>query len=105
MQRDTIQYCGRYEYRDAAALELALGQAREALDDDETGETHGWLRVFVCRGNRLMVNVSAPASAEHRFAAANLFLVLAQGAVDGSVEAIHHARAIDRYVAGLDHED
>ena len=102
---DAIQYCGRYEYRDAAGLELALAQARETLDDDEVGEVFGWLRFFVCRGTQLTVNVSAPATAEHRFAAANLFLVLAQGAVDGSVEATHNHRAIDRYVASLGLED
>jgi hypothetical protein len=50
------------------------------------------------------VNLTVPANAEHRFVAANMFLALARGAVDGSVEALQGARGIDRFVAGVEDE-
>jgi hypothetical protein len=102
MQQDRIHYRGCYEYADSATLERTLARARAEIDEDELVEALAWLRFFVCRGNRLTVNVALPASSEHRFAAANLFLVLAHGAIDGSVQAITSCRAVDEFVAGGD---
>lgn len=94
-----MQYRGRYEYSDGAALERALASARAALEDEDVPDADAWLRFFVCRGRSLTVNLEMPATAEHRFAAANLFLSLAQGAVDGNVEALDGPQLIDCFVA------
>lgn len=104
MSGPCIQYQGRYEYIDSCALEQALAVARAELDDEELAETGTWLRFFVTHGKQLTVNLTVPANAEHRFVAANMFLALARGAVDGSVEALQGARGIDRFVAGVEDE-
>lgn len=102
MSRPCIQYRGRYEYTDSVALEHALAFARAELDDEELAEVGTWLRFFVCKGTQLTVNLTVPATAEHRFIAANMFLVLARGAIDGSVEALQGAQGLDRFVAGVE---
>lgn len=100
MQFDHIQYRGRYEYSDSQSLERALRSARATLDDEEVAEIEVWLRFFVSRGTSLIVNLTVPDCSEHRFAAANVFLVLAHGATDGSVEAVQGARRLDVFDGG-----
>ncbi len=102
MQAGCVQYRGRYDYADGKALERALAVAKAELDEEDLAEARVWMRVFVSRGTSLQVNVSVPASAEHRFAAANLFLVLAHGAIDGSVQAVEGGREVDEFPAGAD---
>lgn len=102
MQSDHIQYRGRYEYADRLALEHALTSARATIEDEDLSEVNAWLRFFVSRGTSLTVNLVVPDCSEHRFVAANMFLVLAHGATDGHVEAVHQRSEllVDRYDAG-----
>ncbi|MBA3463078.1 MAG: hypothetical protein H0T46_24185 [Deltaproteobacteria bacterium] len=99
MPEQRIQYRGRYQYTDGKMLERALASARAALDDDEIEGTEAWLRFFVRYGTSLTVNVEMPATSAHRFVAANLFLALANGAVEGSVEAVAASGMVDWFVA------
>ena len=94
-----MRYRGRYEYSDGAALERALISARAVLEDDDVPDATAWLRFFVCRGRSLTVNLEMPATAELRFAAANVFLALAHGAVDGNVEALEGPQLVDLFIA------
>lgn len=96
----TILYSGSYRYADRSALERALAQARAELDDEDFDRDHGWLRSFITHGTQLTVNLQTPALAEQRFAAANVLLILAHGAVEGAVEARHEGRVIDLYGSG-----
>jgi len=102
MPDERIEFRGRYEYADSAALERALASVRVKLHEDDLPEADAWLRHFVRRGNRLTVRVTTPASSEHRFVAANMFLILAQSAIDGSVQVLHGSREVDRFVAGIE---
>jgi hypothetical protein len=90
---DVIQYRGSYRYADRTALEVALARARTELAEDEVDA--GWLRFFVSHGTELTVNISVPSDPELRFAAANVFLTLAAGAVEGAVVACQAGRAVD----------
>ncbi len=102
MHPDVIQYHGSYRYADRATLEGALARARATLDDDEVERANRWLRCFVMNGTNLTVNLSVPADADQRHAAANVFLTLAHGAMEGAVEARHGNRPLDLFAPGDD---
>jgi hypothetical protein len=95
MQHDVIRYAGRYRYADRETLEHALASARSELADEGLDKAGAWLRFFVCCGTSLTVNASVPATAQRRFAAANVFLILAHGSIEGSVKAQRGDRAVD----------
>lgn len=97
MHTEHIQYRGRYEYADRESLERALSTARAALGTGDLRDMATWLRFFVCRENKLTVNMMVPDLATHRFAAANVFLVLAHGATEGHVEAYPETCPITRF--------
>ena len=102
MQDERVHYRGHYQYADTGTLERALATARAELAEEDLDELGAWLRFFVCRGTSLTVNVTVPASAEQRFAAANVFLILAHGAIDGSVQAVQGTREVDQFFSGAD---
>lgn len=102
MQAERIQYRGSYQYADQPSLERAVTSARAELEDDELEDIGLWLRFFVRRGTSLTVNVTLPASAEHRFVAANVFLILAHGAIEGSVEAVRGLEPVDLFASGAE---
>lgn len=97
MHTEHIQYRGRYEYADRLSLERALSSARATLHEPQLTELATWLRFFVTRGTSLTVNMVVPDSTEHRFVAANLFLVLAHGAMDGHVESQPDTAMTERF--------
>ncbi|CAN5900820.1 hypothetical protein BH11MYX3_BH11MYX3_30490 [soil metagenome] len=72
-----IRYCGRYVYGDDAALVSALRAVGSLLASEDSS-------AFLDRGTTLIVNLGVRPAQEHRFVAANLFLVLAHGAISGS---------------------
>lgn len=102
MQLGNISFHGSYRYADRAALERALARARAELLEEELDDHGLWLRCFVTSGTTLTVNVSIPAVAEQRFAAANMFLILADGAVEGAVEGLRGTRSLDLFEAGAE---
>lgn len=105
MQSDVIQYHGSYRYSDRPTLERAIQRAHATIADDEAERSPAWMRCFVLEGTHLTVNLSVPASADQRFLAANVFLTLAHGALDGAVEATYGGKAVDLYVPGEDDDD
>ena len=102
MQPDVIRFHGTYRYADRLALEGALTRARTALADDELESDRAWLRCFVMRGTNLIVNLSVRPSSEERFAAANVFLILAHGALEGAVEARYGDLVVDTFTSADD---
>ena len=77
--------------------------AREQLDlEDELPAPGAWLRGLVVDGATLTVALAVPASAELRFAAAELFETLARAAIDGVVEGTLDGRPVDYYPSGAD---
>ncbi len=77
--------------------------ARAQLDDEElTDPAFASLQALVKHGTSLHVDVTLPAIAEIRFAAANMFQALARDAVAGGVEATHGERHVDFYPSGHD---
>lgn len=102
MQSEELRYHGTYRYPNRATLDRAIAAARHRLDDDDDDddvphEARASMRCFVYDGVVLSIDVWLPATSDHRFAAAAVFDVLAQTAVEGAVEAWHGAVAIDVY--------
>ena len=84
---------------DRPAPEDALARARDVVLDDELEEAGSWMRFFVTTQTTVVVNLSIPAEAPQRYAAANLLLALAHGAVEGAVAAEQDGRRIDVFAA------
>ncbi len=93
MDDERIQYCGRYLYPATEDLERALVRAKSLLVSDDGATDSPRLRVFV-ETTTLTVNLCVPSRPEHRFIAANLFLVLAHGATQGSFRKLDDKRWI-----------
>jgi hypothetical protein len=102
MQTDVIRFNGSYRYADRATLEHALNRARTELADDELESDRAWLRCFVMSGTSLIVNLVVQPDSEERFAAANVFLILAHDALEGAVEARHGDSSLDMFPSGLE---
>lgn len=102
MQSAEIRFHGTYRYDSRAALDDAVTAARTRLDDDDDVPVaaRACMRCFVYDGVVLAVDVSLPATSDHRFAAATVFDVLARTAVEGAVEAWHGAVPLDVYASG-----
>ena len=86
MDDEVIAFHGSYRYADREALERALSRARAELAGEAVDAGGAWIRYFVTGGSHLTVNVSLPAAAQEWFAAANVFLILSHGALEGTVE-------------------
>jgi hypothetical protein len=101
MKHAVIRFHGAYRYATKVALEEAIALARAHVAEEEL-EDEAWVRYFVSSGAVLTVNVDVPDSAEYRFVAANVFLILAHGAIDGTVEARRGQATIDVFASGTD---
>ena len=84
MQTDFIRYRGSYRYADRGVLERAMARAHAELDDGALDDDTVHLHFFVARDSTLTVSATVPAGVDHRLAAANIFLILAQDALDGT---------------------
>jgi hypothetical protein len=92
MQQDFIRYRGSYKYADRGTLERAMARAHAELDDGALDDDCVHLHFFVARDTTLTVSATVPAGIDHRLAAANVFLILAQDALDGTFAAdAYHA--------------
>jgi hypothetical protein len=96
MHPDAITYRGSYCYRDRATLDRAMARVRDELADDDLEPTE-WLRALVATGTRLDIDLVIGSGSERRFVAANVLLILAQGALTGAVEARQRERTLDLY--------
>jgi len=92
MQHDFIRYRGTYRYADRGVLERAMARAHAELDDGALDDDGVHLHFFVARDATLTVNATVPANVDHRLAAANVFLILAQDALDGTFAADSYQR-------------
>jgi len=101
MQQSLVRFHGSYQYVNKLALDDAIARARAHLADEEL-EEDTWVRYFVSRGAVLTVNVDVVDSPEYRFAAANVFLILAHGAIDGAVVARRGQTTVDVFASGTD---
>jgi hypothetical protein len=100
MRNDPIELYGAYRYATRDALDRALADARDELEEDELATIDGgWLRAFVRAGTTLSVIATLPLEAD-RFVAAAVLAALARRAIDGVVEARRAGRAIDFFPCG-----
>lgn len=103
MERHSIRFHGTYRYPSQAALEQALGAAKLQLEEEDFSDpTLASLHWLLRRGAVLTIDVVLPAAADVRFAAATLFETLAEGAVEGAVDALHGRDRIDSFPSGGD---
>lgn len=85
MHDTATDFHGSYRYSDRATLERMLARARAELG---TAAVDDELRfVYFVTNNALTVHVTIPSRAHsrRRLAAANVFLILAHGAIEGAV--------------------
>ncbi len=101
MQHHVVRFHGTYKYASKPDLDEAIARARAHLADEEL-EDDTWVRFFASSGAVLTVNVDVPDRADHRFVAANVFLILAHGAIDGAVEARRGNTTVDVFASGPD---
>ncbi|MEO8700101.1 MAG: hypothetical protein ABI867_08660 [Kofleriaceae bacterium] len=101
MQRHAIRFHGTYRYASQAALEQALAEAQRQLEDEDFSDPElASLRWLLRQGVVLTIDVTLPAAADVRFAAATLFETLATGAIEGAVDALHGPDRIDSFPSG-----
>lgn len=99
-----IRFHGTYRYRTADELDAAVLAATSELaqHEDLSEASLRSLCALVRRGSVLSVDVSVPAGPDVRFAATNLFEVLAHRAVEGAVDAEIGVRRVDWFPSGDD---
>jgi len=98
-----VRYYGSYRYSDRAALERAVTEAwTQFYDAGVDRPPLASLGRFVRQGDRLHVDLTLPAAADSRFAAAGMLEVLAKDAIDGAVEARHGTDHVDVFYSGDD---
>jgi hypothetical protein len=102
-----LRYYGSYRYESSAILDRAVLTAWSRFDEEELSHPSMHASVasmgrFVKTGARLHVDLTLPTSADVRFAAAEMFDVLAKQAIEGVVEARHGTDHVDYYPSGDD---
>lgn len=99
---DSIHFHGSYRYASPAALQTALETARRWLDEEELYDLDGdWLACFVASGATLRIDTRLPIEAD-RFAAVAVMEALAQGALEGIVEARRGELKLDAFPCGVE---
>jgi len=103
MPPQLIRFHGTYRYDSHESLERAIRAARTQLDEEDvTDPSLASLRSFIKHGTTLRVDVTLPCAADVRFAAAGVFQTLAQGAIEGAVEARNGNDHVDFFPSGGD---
>jgi hypothetical protein len=86
MQNAHLVYRGSFRYADHDALDRALCEAREYLDDDELAELdRRWMQFLSRRGMTVHVEAILPSTSD-RYLAAAVLGALARSAVEGRVD-------------------
>jgi hypothetical protein len=98
MHDSSLPCHGSFRYNNHDALDRALCEVRDHLDDVELSDDEStWLRSLTRRGMTLVVAASLPRSADRHVAAAVLG-ALAQTAVEGHVDVTIGSQLVDAFV-------
>lgn len=99
MQVATVQYAGTFRFQDRPTLERALTRARVRIREEHelAALGGGWMRCFVMFDMTLTVNLTIPAEADNRAAAAEVFAELSTDAVEGAVTAMIDDVPVESY--------
>ena len=102
-----LRYYGSYRYDSPSVLDRAVIAAWTRFDEEELSHPSIHPSVasmgrFVKTGSQLHVDLTLPTSADVRFAAAEMFDVLAKDAIAGIVEARHGSDHVDYFPSGDD---
>lgn len=101
-----IRFHGTYRYKSATDLEAAVVMATSHLAcEDISDPSLRSLRSLRQRGSVLSVDIVVPENPDLRFAAANLFQLLARAAVEGAVDAEVGTRRVDWFPSGDDDDE
>ena len=100
---DAMLECrGSFRYATHAALDRALCEAREHLEDTEVSELDlSWMRFLSRRGMTLIVDAAFPHTAD-RYVAAAVLGALAHTAVEGHVDVTIGSQLVDAFVSESD---
>lgn len=99
MQNAFVEFHGSFRYATFAALDRALHEARDHLDDDEVSDQdRDWMRHLCQRGMTVHVNAVLPEYAD-RFLAAAILGALARRAVDGRVDVTRGSQRLDTFAS------
>lgn len=94
-----LEYRGSFRYLDQRALELAIGEAAEHLEDDGISELdREWMRFVSRRGTTVHVDATLPTSAD-RYIAAAVLGALARSAIEGCVDVKRGDHVLDAFAS------
>ena len=97
MQNAFLEFRGSFTYRDQAAIDAALCDARDHLDDSELSHTDSeWMRYLWRNGMTLHVDAILPETAD-RFVAAAILGALARQAINGRVQVTRLNQCLDTF--------
>jgi hypothetical protein len=97
MQHALLEYRGSFRYPNLDALDRALGEVRDHLDDEDPSDPeNAWMRYLWRHGMTLHVEAILPASADRHVAAA-VVTALAREAIDGCVRVTCGATTLDAF--------
>src|SRR5688572_447292 len=97
MQNAFLEFRGTFDYASLAAVDHAMREAREHLDDDDVSDLdREWMRYISQRGMTVHVSAVLPDYAD-RFVAAAILGALARRAVAGRVDVTRGNRWIDTF--------
>ena len=99
MQNSFVEFHGSFTYDTFGAIDSALREARECLDDDELSEhDRDWMRYVCQRGMTVHVNAVLPEYAD-RFLAAAILGAFARRAVAGRVDVTRGNQRLDTFAS------
>jgi len=90
-----LEYRGSFRYANHTALDRALSDARDHLEDVD------WMQYVARRGMTVVVDATLPPSADHQIAAA-VVGALAYAAIEGHVDVTIGSQLLDAFVSGAD---
>lgn len=94
-----LEFHGSFRYASRDALDRALCEARDHLDDDELGEIdRRWMQFLSRRGMTVHVAAIVPDTID-RYLAAVVLGALARGSAEGKVELIRGNKLLDTFTA------
>ena len=94
-----LEYRGSFRYIDPSAVERAIREAGDHLEDDALSELdREWMRYVRRRGTTLHVDAVLPASAD-RYVAAAVIGALARGAIEGCVDVMSGNDLLDAFTS------
>ena len=95
-----FEYRGSFRYVDQRAIDLAIHEAHEHLEDDGISDLdREWIRRLWQRGTTIHVDVVMPPTADS-YVAAGVLGALASRAIEGCVDVTRGGDIVDAFAPG-----